>query len=279
MRKVIITVAQTGGQHGKEANPNLPEQPEEIAQSALDCCGEGAAIVHIHARDSEGKSTSDPEIYRKIHKLIREKCDIIIQDTTGGGPNLTIDERLRSLEADPEMASLNMGTLVRTRGQYAGTVFSNPRSEIERFAAEMLKKGIKPEMEVYSHSMFEDVKNLIEKKLVEPPYYINLVLGMTHQGAISASPENLLSMVELLPENSIFNVSAVGAAQVSLTALSAIMGGHLRVGLEDNIYYRKGALASSNAQLVARAARIIKELNLQIATPDEAREILGMKKK
>jgi 3-keto-5-aminohexanoate cleavage enzyme len=278
MRKLIITVAQTGGMHGKETNPNLPEQPEEIVESTYECYNEGAAIVHIHARDKAGKVTSDPEIYQEIHELVRLKCNIILQDTTGGGPGLTLDERIRCLEARPEMASLNMGTMMRVSGPYAGVPFSNPRPEIERFAKEMLDRNIKPEMEVYSHAMYRDVNNLIQKNLVKKPYYINFVLGMIHQGAVDATPEYLCSLREFLPPEVIFNVTAVGRAQLSLTTMGMILGGMVRVGMEDNVFYRKGEPAKSNAQLVARIVRIARELEFEIASPDEAREILGIRK-
>lgn len=274
MRKIIITVAQTGGMHGKETNPNLPEQPVEIAKSTYECYNEGAAIVHIHARDKNGKVTSAPEVYKEIHELIRAKCNIILQDTTGGGPRLTLDERIRCLESEPEMASLNMGTMMRVSGPYEGVPFANPRAEIERFAKEMLERNIKPEMEVYSHSMFRDVINLIEKGLIKKPYYVNLVMGMMHQGAVEATPEYLWSMREFLPPHSIFSVCAVGKAQLPLTTMSMLIGGMVRVGMEDNIYYKTGELAKSNAQLVARTVRIARELNLDIASPDEARELL-----
>jgi len=278
MHKIIITVAQTGGMHGKEANSNLPEQPLEIAESTYECYNEGAAIVHIHARDKAGKVTSAPEVYKEIHELIKTKCNIILQDTTGGGPGLTLDERIRCLEAAPEMASLNMGTLMRVSGPYEGIPFANPRAEIERFAKEMLDRNIKPEMEVYSHSMFRDIKNLINKGLIRKPYYVNLVLGMTHQGAVEATPDYLWSMREFLPAGTIFNVTAIGKAQLPLTTMSILLGGMVRVGMEDNIYYKTGELAKSNSQLVARAVRITRELNMDIASPDEAREILGLTK-
>lgn len=276
MRKIIVTVAQTGGIHTKEVNPNLPEQPEEIAQSAYECFNEGAAVVHIHARDKNGMPSGDPEIYREIHELIRAKCNIILQDTTGGGPNLSLEEKVRCLEASPEMASLNMGTMVRTVGKYAGTVFMNTRSDIEHFAQEMLKRDIKPEMEVYHHGMFTEVHNLVTKGLIKKPYYINFVLGMPYQGAVRATAENLLTLKQLLLPDSIFNCCAIGAAQVPMVTLSILLGGMGRVGLEDNIYYGKGVLAKSNSQLVARMIRIIRELGFEIASPDEAREILNL---
>jgi 3-keto-5-aminohexanoate cleavage enzyme len=276
MRKVMITAALTGGFHGKEANPNLPEQPDEIAQAALECYRAGACIAHIHARDKAGKPTPDVEIYREIKEKIKGKCDIVLSFTTGGGPNLTPEERIQSAFASPEICSLNMGTMVRTRwGE--GTLFLNTRSQIEQWAQILRDWGIKPELEVYGHSMFVDVENLIKKDLIQPPFFINLVLGMTHQGALEATEKNLLSMIEYLPANTIFNVTAIGRMQLPLTSLSILLGGNPRVGFEDNVYYHKGVMADSNAQLVSRTARIIKELDLEIATPKDAREQLGVK--
>ena len=275
MSKLIITAALTGGFHGRDANPNLPEQPDEIAQAAYDCWQAGAAIVHLHARDKSGKVTCDPQIYAEIVAKFKARCDVITQVSTGGGPGLTPEERSKAIEVDADMASLNMGTMVRTRwGE--GSIGLNTRSQIESYAKAMLDKSIKPEMEVYSHSMIVDVNNLIEKNLVKEPYYIDFVLGMTNQGALPGEPKHLLSLIEYLPEGAIFNVSGVGPAQLPLTTLAMLLGGHSRVGLEDNIYYTKGILAKSNAQLVERTARIARELGREPASPGEARQILQL---
>jgi 3-keto-5-aminohexanoate cleavage enzyme len=144
------------------------------------------------------------------------------------------------------------------------------------YVSRMRALGVKPEMEVYSHAMFRDVNNIIKKGLVEKPYYINIVLGMRYQGACDATPKILNTMLDQLPEETIFNCTAVGPAQLPMTTMGMILGGCVRVGLEDNIYYRKGELAS-NAQLVARTVRVARELGKEPATPEEAREILGLK--
>jgi len=279
MRKVIITCALTGGVQNKSANPNLPEQPEEIAQQAYECFNEGCAIAHIHARDKEGKPTGDPGVFKEIHNSIRSKCNMILQDSTGGGPGLTFEQRLSCLDAAPEMASLNLGSMLRTIGSSAGTVWVNPRSELERFAQEMLNRNIKAEMEIYHHGMLREMNNFISKGLVKKPYYVNCVMGMAYQGAVDATPANLISLIQLLPPDTIFNCCAVGAAQLQITTLSVLMGGQARVGMEDNIYLSKGVLAQSNAQLVSRSVRIIRELGYEIASPEEAREILGLPKR
>jgi 3-keto-5-aminohexanoate cleavage enzyme len=275
--KVIITVAQTGAITNKSLNPNVPEQPDEIAVSAYDCFNEGAAICHIHARDKSGENTSDIDIFKDIHGRIREKCDIIVQDSTGGGPNLTQEERIKCLDAGPEMASLNMGTLMRVSGPYKGVPWSNMPHEIDYYVGEMGKRGIKPEMEIYSHAMLAEVRRLIADGLVQKPYYVNIVLGMRYQGAEPATTDTLASIVRQLPAETIFNCTGVGSAQTSLGTMSMLMGGCVRVGLEDNIYYSKGELAESNAQLVARMVRIARELGKEPATPDEARQYLGLK--
>jgi 3-keto-5-aminohexanoate cleavage enzyme len=276
--KVIITAALTGAHTlvSKKMNPAVPEQPGEIAESAYACYQEGAAIAHMHARDKEGTSTGAKEVYQDIHDRIRAKCNIILQDSTGGGPNLSIDERVACVQAKPEMASLNMGSMMRIAGPYKGVPWANMPEDIEAYVTKMREAGVKPEMEVYGHAMLREVNSVIKKGLVNKPYYINFVMGMSFQGAVEATPKHLASLIDFLPEDAIFNVTAVGAAQVPLTTMSMIMGGCIRVGMEDNLYYRKGELAKSNAQLVARAVRIARELNIEPATPDEARAILGL---
>lgn len=273
-RRVIITAALTGGKHGKDANPNLPEQPKEIAQAAYDCWQAGAAIAHLHARDPDGRVTGDPIIYRRIHRLIRERCPLILQDTTGGGPGLPREEAIRVLEAKPEMASLNMGTMVHTGGDE--DIWVNRRSQIEDFARRMLDTNVKPEMEVYGQPMMIEVLNLVEKGLIRPPYYLNFVLGLPYQNALPGEPRHLLSLIDYLPEGAIFNVTGIGRTQLPLTMLSILLGGNARVGLEDSVYLAKGQLATSNAQLVERTVKHILELGLEVASPSAAREILGL---
>lgn len=276
--KIIITVAQTGALVTKEMNLNVPEQPVEIIESAYECYHEGAAIVHIHGRDKQGQNTSNPEVFRKIRDGINERCDLIIQYSTGGGPNLSQEQRIECLEATPEMASLNMGSLMRISGDYAGTPWSNMPHEIEMYVTRMRELGVKPEMEVYNLAMLREVETVIRKGLVDKPYYINLVLGMRYQGACDATPKMLFTIKDFLPEDAIFNCTAVGPAQLPITTMAMLLGGCVRVGLEDNIYYSKGVLAT-NAQLVARTVRIARELGKEPATPDEARDILGIAKK
>ena len=274
--KVVITVAQTGAMSSKSMNPNVPEQPDEIIASAYDCYNEGAAICHIHARDPEGKPSADTETYQKIHDGIRAKCDMVIQDSTGGGPNLSQEERIQCLKTGPEMASLNMGSLMRVGGPYKGIAWSNMPEEIDHYVKEMAKYNVKPEMEVFNHAMLVDVRRVIKAGLVTKPYYVNIVLGMKYQGAEPATPDTLYSIVKSLPPDTIFNCTGVGPMQTPIAAMSILLGGCLRVGMEDNIYYAKGQLAESNAQLVARIVRIARELGKEPATPEETRAYFGL---
>ena len=267
-KKLILTVATTGGVHGKDVNPHLPEQPYEIARQVRECEKLGAAIVHVHGRDEHGEN--DPERLQAVNDAIREECDdIIIQNTTGG--QSPYENRIAGIRTDPapEMASLDMGPF--NRGQHIIT--EHTRHNIESLAQEMKEKGIKPEMEVFNNGHLNEVYRLIEKDILDPPYYINLIFG---PGTFTIpSPENLINMVNNLPDESLFNVLATGQHQLPLTTLGAIMGGHVRVGMEDNLYFKRGERVQSNAQLVERSVDVIHRLGRELATPDEARSILG----
>ncbi len=294
MPPLIITCAITGGRQGKEINPNHPETPDEQAKSTFEAYEAGASIVHVHVRDPKkgyANAIGSKEIYYDINKRIRELCpDIIINNTTGGGPTMPIEERLQSVYANPEMCSLNMGTMAqrvffkarppplkgRDRDQQIETVFRNTYSDTERFAKEMLDHNVKPEMETFQDGNWYLIDNLIDKQLLKPPYWVSLVLGT--QSATPPTPWHLLNQIALAPPNTLFNIIGIGVHQVPLTTLAMLLGMHVRVGMEDNVYYDRGVKAKSNAELVRRAVRIAKELNRLVATPTEAREILGMSK-
>lgn len=278
MQKLIVTCAITGGLHGKAVNPNIPEQPEEQIQQTIDAWNAGASIVHIHARDERGSATQDPARYRVIMEGIRARgCDIVIQNTTGGGMGMSLEERLQSIEADPEMASLNMGLINYPDGKGNYHLSQNSPNDLCWYAEKMMERNVKPEMEVYNLAMMKDVNMLIQKGLLEKPYYINFVMGMPAQNTLEATQKNLFLMIDTLPLDSVFNVCAVGRHQLAMTTYSILAGGMARVGLEDNIYFAKGELAKSNAQMVERTVRIARELQRDIATPAEARKILNLK--
>ena len=287
-RKVIITVAQTGNFQGKAANPALPEQPNEIVSSAYDCYNAGAAIVHIHARDKAGNSSNDPEIFAEINTGIRAKCPIIIQNSTAPamGPTSQADDGVRLLDMPdtsclPEMCSLDCSLITTTWGDLS-FIYRWERAWLLKQAKRMMDLGIKPECEVFNAESIEDVFNVLYPAgVLADPVSLTFVMGMNKvsQGAISFSQHNLDFMISLLPKDRPVNWStmAIGSHQLQGVTYGLLKGGSVRVGLEDNIYYSYGELAKSNAQLVERMARVINELDMEVATPDEAREMLGLR--
>jgi 3-keto-5-aminohexanoate cleavage enzyme len=274
--KVIITCALTGGIQGKEANPNLPEQPVEFVEQGIAAWREGAAILHVHARNPDGSNTMSPSIYRELHERLCADTDAIVQLTTGGSPVLSVEERLNTVLLAPEMCSLNLGLLnFFIRGQQV--FFSNHRSDIVRFAKEMRARGVKPELEAYNEAMLEEAEYLIGTGLLEPPYIINCVLHTPTQGGLRGTPRNLMGMLDRLPSQAICNVSSMGRTQLPITTMALSMGLNVRVGMEDNVYYRRGELVEHNARLVARTVRIARELEREPASPEEARTALGLR--
>ncbi len=279
---VILTCALTGGIHGKEANENLPEQPDEIVEQGVAAVEAGAAILHVHARNPDGSNTMSREIYMELHERLCAETGAIIQLTTGGSPSLPVRERITTAELGPEMCSLNMGLLnFFIRGHQV--FFANHRDDIEWFAREMISRGVKPEFEVYSAAMLEEVAHLIGTEILEPPYVLNFVLNTPTQGGSRGTPENLLDMLQRardLPADFAdvrINVSSMGRTQLPITTIAIAMGLHVRVGMEDNVLMRRGELVQNNAQLVERTARIAQELQRPLATADEARELLGLR--
>lgn len=288
-RKVIITVAQTGAFHGKEANPNIPLQPDEIAQSAYDCYNAGAAIVHVHARDKDGVSTNDPVIYSEIGSKIKAKCDMILQYSTAPAnkAGTGAEDGMKLLYYKdlfkPEMCSLDC-SLISTSWGGRTFVYEWYRDFLIKYAGMMRDMGIKPELECFDPTSVEDVFNILEPAgVLEGPISLSFVMGMDKisQGAISFSEKNLDFMISKLPTDRFvdFSTISIGAKNhVPGMAMTVLKGGGARVGMEDNIYYAPGELLKSNAQMVERAVRIIHELGMEVATPDEAREILKLKK-
>jgi 3-keto-5-aminohexanoate cleavage enzyme len=279
---VIITCALTGGIHGKAANASLPEQPDEIVEQGIAAWRAGAAVLHVHARAPDGSNTMDPQVYEELHQRLYAETDAVIQLTTGGSPRLTVEERLTTVLLAPEMCSLNMGLLnFFIEGEQV--FFPNHRSDIERFAGEIRARDVKPELEIYSAVMLEEAAELLAKEVLEPPFAVNFVLNTPTQGGARGTPRNLLDMCERLdelgrPRSELrVTVSAMGATQLPITTMACAMGLNVRVGMEDNVFYRRGELVADNAQLVERTVRVARELERRPASPDEARELLGLR--
>jgi 3-keto-5-aminohexanoate cleavage enzyme len=291
MPPLIISVAITGGGAGKERNPNVPETPEEQAISTHEAYQAGATSVHIHARDETGAETStDPMKYIEVNRRIRELCpDIIIGNSTGVSPWDSREKAAKILDARAEMCSLNMGPfhLYMLQKRRTPPLTGRPADiqrddillatwkDIERIAQIALEREIKPELEIYNASMFWNVQRLIKQNLIKKPFWIELIFSSGYE---PPTPKALIHMVDCLPPDSLWSVIGVGAHQLPLATMSILMGGHVRVGFEDNLFYRKGELVKSNAQLVERVVRIARELGREIATPAQAREMLGISK-
>jgi 3-keto-5-aminohexanoate cleavage enzyme len=289
-RKVIITIAPTGGMADKSVTPHLPTQPEEIADDVARCHAAGASIVAVHARRPDDGATCDPRIYGRINELIRERCDIIINNSTGGGISgdmittlpdgrreISFAERIKGTEAGAEMCTFDPHIQCMHKDDLE-LLLDTSWSRCIELAEAMKQRGVKPEWEVMSLSDLNWVKELIALGYDEPPYYVNIVLGTNKlmSGATPYTPRNLQRFVEDLPADSLFCVSGVGPAQLPSSVHSLILGGQARVGLEDNVYYSRGRLAT-NLELVERMVRILGELNMEPATPAEAREMLGLR--
>jgi len=267
---VIITAALLGAELTRENTPYLPLTPEEIATEARAVYDAGAAMVHVHARDRNGVPSQDIEDYRKIIEAIRARApELIIQVSTGGAVWMSAEERLQPLALQPDMASLTTGTV-----NFGEEVFSNPMPMVREFARAMQARGIRPELEIFDSGMIPSALRLLKEGLLSEPLHFDLVLGVP--GGAAGTIKNLLHMVESLPPGCTWTASGIGAAQLPLTTVAILLGGHVRVGLEDNIYYRRGVLTEGNAPLVARAVRLANELGRPPASPQEAQRILHL---
>jgi len=269
---VVVTAALTGGVHGKESNPNIPESPAEIGRAAAEAVAAGASVVHVHARKPNGERSFDVERFQAIDDAIRARTDdVIIQHSTGGtgAPGELRHQPLRTDPA-PEMASLDMGPLNR----YDHLTSENSRGLVDSLHDEMLSRGIKPELEVFNDGHLNEVHGLLDRRDLREPVYATLILG---GGTLTQpSPRNLQHLVDNLPDGSKFNTLGFGPHQLPMVTTGLLLGGHVRVGLEDNVYYERGELAESNAQLVERFVRVAEELNRPVASVAEARDVLGL---
>ncbi len=273
MEKLIITVATTGDFATKEHTPYLPTTPQEIADSIYESWQAGAAIAHIHVRDENEIPTLDLDKYREVRRLLEEKnCDIIINFTTAGGELKDVTKRFPVVELQPEIASFDAGSF-----NIGPNVFIHTPAMLEQLAEKMLENDVKPELEVFDVGMIANAMRVAKKGLIKPPFFFQFVLGA--QGGIPATPENLMFMRNSIPEGAMW--SAIGASkdQLMINTMTILLGGHVRVGMEDAVYFNKGELAQSNAQFVKRIVELAKTLGREIATPDEAREMIGLKVK
>lgn len=274
--KTIITVATTGAWPKKQDNPNIPMTPAEIAADVYACWQAGAAICHLHMRDADGNGTMDTEKFRETVALIRahKDCDIVINMTTSGDLNATEETRMRHLkELRPALGTFDCGSM---NWQHS-TLFLNPPHFLETLGKTMQEVGVKPEIEAFDPGMIYNAAYYLKKGVLKAPVHFQMCMGAA--GGIRGTTKNLLFMVETMRSvapDSTWSAFGVGQSAVEMLYAAVALGGHVRVGMEDNVFYAKGVPAESNAQFVSRARRIIEEFGNQVATPADAREILGL---
>ena len=297
--KVIISCAITGSIHTPSMSPHLPVTADDIARQAIGAAEAGAAILHLHAREAgTGRPTQSIEEYNKFLPVIRDGCNGIINITTGGGLGMTMDQRLAAANHfRPEIASMNMGSFnfnisgAAKRGSFAHDwekpylemttdfILSNTFAQIERALTALSEHGTRFEFECYDVGHLYNLAHFVDRGMIKPPFFVQSIFGIL--GGIGPDPENLMHMKttadRLFGNEYYLSVLAAGRHQFPLVTMGAILGGNVRVGLEDNLYLSKGQLAPSNAAMVAKIRRILEELSLAIATPDEARAMLGTK--
>jgi len=270
MEKLIITVAPTGAITSRKETPYIPLTPKEIAEEVYECWKVGAAIVHIHVRDKNGDRTMNVDIFRETVELIRQKCDIIINLTASGGID-SEEERLGPIKLKPEMASYTAGSV-----NIGPDIHANPKHFLESLASQMLENGVKPEIEIFETGMINNALTVAKKGIIKAPFHFQFVLGVP--GGMPATPKNLVHLCDSIPEGSTWSVAGIGRGNLAMTSMAIHMGGHVRVGMEDNVYLKRGVLAKSNADFVKRIKKMAEEFDRPVASANEAREILHLNK-
>jgi uncharacterized protein (DUF849 family) len=300
--KVLVSCAVTGSVHVPSQTPYLPITPKQIAEAAIGAAEAGAAIVHLHARNPEnGRPTPEPDVFAQFLPEIHAGTDAVINITTGGGAGMTLDERLRGVRRfKPELCSLNMGSMnfglypvIESVKEFTydwefgfldntrDWIFKNTFADIEGIVTEMSRHGTRFEFECYDVGHLYTLAHFLDRGVVTPPLFVQTIFGI--HGGIGAEPDHVVHMKRtadrLFGDKYVWSILGAGRHQTRLVTIGAIMGGNVRVGLEDSIYLGKGELAKSNADQVAKIVRILRELSLEIATPADAREVLGLKGK
>jgi uncharacterized protein (DUF849 family) len=272
MEKVILTVATTGAWPTKADTPYVPLQPEEIADEVYACYQAGASMAHIHVRDDQDKASMNFEKFAQTVKLIRERCDIVLNLTTSGGLGLSDEERMKPfVELKPEMASYDCGSMNWAHS----SVFINSPSFLEKLGQTMKEVQVKPEIEVFDAGMVYNAEYYLKKGILDAPAHYQFVLGAP--GGMTATVENLVFLKSLIPKDATWSALGIGKGHLPILYAALALGGNIRVGMEDNIFYAKGVLAKSNAEFVERAKRIAGEMGKEIASPADTRKILGLR--
>ena len=267
MEPLIITAAIVGAETMREHNPNVPYTPEEMAEEAVRCREAGASMVHVHGRRDDGTPTQDRDTFRRILEAIRARTDILVQFSTGGAVGMSVDERIEAVDLVPDMATLTTGTV-----NFGDDVFMNSWPTIKEIAARLKEHGIRPEVEVFDTGMVDTAMRLVKEGLLDEPIHFDFVLGVP--GGMGGRPENLEFLASMIPSDSTWSVAGVGRWELPLAYKAIDMGGHVRVGLEDNVYISRGVLAEGSWQLVEAVVARANEVGRAIAAPAEARRML-----
>ncbi len=268
MDKLIICAAITGAELSRQDCSVLPVTPEEQVRAVAECVAAGASLIHLHVRDDQGKPSQELVHFERVTKGIRALPNPpVLQFSTGGAVGEAMDRRIAPLVLHPDMASFNLGTI-----NFGEDLFVNTFADMRALAAAFRNNKVIPEFEIYDVGHLDNLRKLIREGHVSPPYHCQFVLGVP--GALSGDLRHLVHLVEHLPDNATWSVAGIGRFELPLAVHALVMGGHVRVGLEDNIYYRKGQLAQSNAELVARIVRLAHECDRPVATVKEARHLL-----
>lgn len=270
MDPLIITCAPVGAEVAPEQTPYLPFTPHKLGETARAIREAGASIVHIHCRNDDGTNTHDVARFKQAYDAVRASSDLIVQFSTGGAIGMTPQERASVLELRPEMATLTCGTV-----NFGDDVFENSFPIMRGILTKMNEYGVRPELEIFDKGHLANARRLAKEGLLRLPQHVDFVLGVP--GGLEATVQNLCDLVDDLPAGCTWSVAGIGRAQTAMAMAAIAMGGHVRVGLEDNLYYSKGRLAR-NEELVARVARLAAEAGRPVAEPNEAREILGLPK-
>ena len=269
MSTAVITAALTGPIATKDDNPNLPTTPQEIAAEAAAAAEAGAAVVHVHLRDADGRPTADLEVARRTVGLIEERTDALVQLSTGVGLNVPFEEREQLVEARPAMATLNVCSMTFGKGE-----FRNPPDGVRRLASRMGELGVRPELEIYDTGHLEVALSLAQEGLLPGQLQFSIVLGVA--GGAAATPENLVAMVGRLPEDAVWQVIGIGRGNLPMTAIGLAMGGNARTGMEDTLMLRRGQPAAGNGELVERLIGVARALDREPASVGETRELLHL---
>lgn len=270
MEPLIITCAPVGAEIMPDATPHLPFTPHKLGETAKAIREAGASIVHVHCRNDDGTNTHSVSRFREAYEAVRGGTDLIVQFSTGGAIGMTPDERAAVLQLKPEMATLTCGSV-----NFGDDIFENSFPIMRGILTKMHEFGVRPELEIFDKGHLANARRLAKEGLLTFPQHVDFVLGVP--GGMDATVSNLVDLVDDLPEGCTWSVAGIGRQQLPMALAAIAMGGHVRVGLEDNLYYSKGRLAK-NEELVARVARIAEEAGRPVATPDQAREILGLRK-